>query len=154
MTDGIMSVYEKEETLDRDEALLKYLAHPKKVLVSASFSRGTDLPGDKCRGIIIAKVPWKSLGDRRIASRLEKTESGRLWYMVQAVRDILQSLGRGVRSSDDWCRLWVVDDQFNRIVQMRGLLPDYLKKTIREPEDYMDRGCEEAEKILKQKKEP
>lgn len=138
---GVVSL-ESEETADRDEALARYLEEPGKVLISASFSRGTDLPYAKCRGLIIAKCPWKSIGDRRIKAILEQTESGKMWYLVQCVRDILQSLGRGVRSSDDWCRLWVVDDQFDRIVQYRGLLPDYIKETIREKDDYMHRGPE------------
>jgi Rad3-related DNA helicase len=152
ISDGLF-VEDKEEVFDRDEALENYLNNPGKVLISASLARGTDLPGDACRGIIQAKIPWKSLGDRRIKARLELTESGKIWYLVQAVRDILQSFGRGVRGPDDWCRLWVVDDQFGRIVQMRGLLPEYFKKTIRQPDDYMDRGCNVQEKISKDMKD-
>ncbi len=130
-------VKDEAEQIHRDEALKKFKATPGSVLISASAIRGTDLPDDLCRNLIIAKVPWKSLADRRIRERLEKTESGNMWYMVQAVRDILQALGRGVRHENDWCRNWVVDDQFDRIVRMRGLLPDYALNAIREPGDYM-----------------
>lgn len=132
-------IEDEAENIHRDEALKKFKSTPGSVLISASVIRGTDLPDDLCRNLIIAKVPWKSLADRRIRERLEKTESGNMWYMVQAVRDILQALGRGVRHENDWCRNWVVDDQFDRIVRMRGLLPDYALNAIREPGDYMGR---------------
>jgi hypothetical protein len=129
---------EGAESLKRDEALEAYLAEPGKVIISASFIRGTDLYDDRCRNIIFPKIPFEYLGDRRIAARME-TPEGRLWYLVQAVRKFTQGAGRGMRHSKDWCRIWVLDEQVDRLIKMRGIMNDYLFESFRPVGDYMSR---------------
>ena len=127
------------ETLEKDEALRKYKATPFSVLISASLIRGTDLPDDLGRLLFLAKIPFPYLGDRRIKARLETTKTGQLYYMVQTVREVLQAFGRVIRHSQDWARIFVFDQHFDRIVKMKGLLPDYTIEATRGLGDYLSK---------------
>lgn len=126
-----------EQKLADSDMLAKYLATPGSVLVSARLGRGTDLKDSACRNIILAKVPFPYLGDRRIEARLNRTKTGEVYYMIHTVRELIQYFGRGNRHENDWVRIWVMDESFDRIVKMRGLLPNYFTDTIRNPGDYM-----------------
>lgn len=130
---------EREEKLKKAGKLNEYLRKPGAVLVSARLGRGTDLKDWRCRNIILAKTPYAFLGDRRIKARKEETESGELWYKIKAVREIIQYFGRGMRHEGDWVRIWVMDDTFDGIVSLQGLLPKYFRLSIRPPGDYMSR---------------
>lgn len=96
---------------DREKALARFRALPGAVMVAPSMERGVDLPGDECRVIVIAKIPYLSLGDRQVAARL-RLPGGQRWYETQAVRTLVQATGRGMRSDDDSCVTYVLDKQF------------------------------------------
>lgn len=97
----------------KDMALRRYLGTENAILFSPSMMRGVDLAGDKCRVQIIAKAPFPSLGDKQVSLRLH-LPGGQLWYTVKTVRDVMQMVGRGVRSEDDWCDTYILDQQFTR----------------------------------------
>jgi hypothetical protein len=126
------------ESKKRDSALEAYLAEEGKVLIGASFLRGHDFYGNRCRNIIFPKIPWESMGDRRISALME-TQEGRLWYLVQAVRKFTQGAGRGTRFNEDWCRIWVMDEQVDRLIELRGIMNDYLLESFRKPGDYVSK---------------
>jgi ATP-dependent DNA helicase DinG len=112
---------------EREEVLRKFkeLKGKGPVIVAPSLDTGIDLPGDECRVQIVLKVPWPYLGDRQIAERM-RAEGGRKWYGAKTVRTLVQATGRGVRSKDDWCRTYILDKQFDRIVSEYGrLLPEW-----------------------------
>lgn len=127
---------EKEERLRNNEFVRRYLAQPGSVLISAKVGRGNDFKDWRCRNIILAKVPFPYLGDRRVKTRLEKTESGELAYLIHTVREVEQYFGRGNRHKHDWVRIWCLDDNFDRIVKLRGLLKKGFASSIRHPGDY------------------
>lgn len=117
---------------DRDRALERYRRTPGGVLLAPSMDRGVDLKGDECRVIIVAKVPFPSLGDRQVSSRL-RGQGGQAWYNVQTIRKLVQMTGRGVRGMDDWCNIYVFDAQFVRKIygKSRGLLPGWWRDSVR-----------------------
>jgi ATP-dependent DNA helicase DinG len=96
---------------DRQSVLAQYLAEPASVLFAPSLDRGIDLPDDACRVQIIAKCPFGYLGDRQINARLH-SRNGQEWYTVNAIRDLVQMCGRGVRSETDTCSTYILDSQF------------------------------------------
>lgn len=108
----------------RAEALASYLSDENSVLFAQSMDRGVDLPGDACRVVVVAKVPFPSFGDRRIAART-RLPGGDAWYAVQTVRKIVQMTGRGVRSETDHAISYVLDRQFvvNVWAKNQRLLP-------------------------------
>jgi Rad3-related DNA helicase len=101
------------------------------VLVGPSMGIGVDLPDDRCRVQVIAKVPWGNLGDRQISERLY-SPGGRLWYATECVRDIVQMCGRIVRSKDDWGVTYILDKEFLRMWRdYQGLFPSWWKEGVR-----------------------
>ncbi len=66
---------------------------------------GVDLPDSACRILIIDGLPeYSSLADRIEANALEGTEA----YLARQVQRIEQGMGRGVRSSEDYCVVLLV----------------------------------------------
>lgn len=130
---------EREDKLAKNECLARYLKTPGAVLISAKLGRGTDLYDGRCRNIIIAKTPFPYLGDRRIMARLKTTKSGELYYMIKSVRETVQDIGRGRRHRIDWVRVWIIDDCFDQVASLKGLLPPDLSKSIMRPGDYMSK---------------
>lgn len=113
---------------DKNTVLDKFIRskHPL-VFVSPSSTRGIDLDGDKCRFSIIVKTPYQSLKDKLVNARVYGGGSvGQVWYMSDAAQEIVQAVGRGVRSEDDYCITYILDtNAVNKVVDSRGLFPRY-----------------------------
>lgn len=116
----------RQETLDRfmtsDEPL---------VLISPSMERGVSLEMDLCRFIIVAKAPFLYLGDRIVAARVYGSKIGNAWYAATMLASVLQMTGRGMRSDQDFCESYILDEQFQRVLQKHPkFLPDWWKEAI------------------------
>lgn len=114
------------------EALRRHLATEGGVIVAPSMDRGVDLPDDACRVIVVAKMPYLGLKDRRVSDRMRMRDpDGQLWYTVQNVRSFVQMIGRGVRHEDDWCTTYVIDAEFMKLWrQDRRLLPEWVREAV------------------------
>ena len=86
------------------------------VLISPSLERGVSLDDDLCRFIIIAKMPFLYLGDKIVSRRVYGSKAGNLWYAATALLTVLQMSGRGMRSEKDWCSTYILDEQFERVL--------------------------------------
>lgn len=118
---------------ERDWALEQLRGHPQGVLFAPSMERGINLKGDDCRNVIVAKVPWPNMGDKRVKRRKYQPNprAGQLWYSIQTLRAIIQMTGRGMRSAGDWCRTWILDEQFLRLWRdCRHLLPKWWAEAV------------------------
>ncbi len=101
------------------------------VMLSPSMDRGVDLPGEECRAIVIAKMPYPDLGDPQISTRVYGSPDGNGWYAHKTVSSIIQMAGRGVRSVDDYCDTYILDKQFERIYRdNRRLFPLWFQKAV------------------------
>lgn len=116
---------------ERDYAFDRYKAVDGAVLFAPSMDRGFDFAGDLARVVIIAKVPFMSLGDKQVSRRM-RAPGGEEWYAVQAVRTILQMTGRGVRSAEDSCATYILDKQFatNLYAKNMSLFPRWWRDGI------------------------
>lgn len=124
---------------ERDNALARYRQNKGSVLLAPSMDRGIDLKDNDCRVVIVAKVPFPNLGDRQVGSRLRGV-GGQTWYNVATIRKLVQMTGRGVRSKDDWCRIYILDAQFMRkIWKVKQLLPGWWREavTVGQVHDYL-----------------
>lgn len=125
-------VFTYRNSRDRESAIQGFVRTPGAVLIAPSVDRGVDLPGDLCRWQIIVKVPYLSLGDRQTTERLYNTPDGRIWYQVHVARTIMQMVGRGVRSKEDYCTCYILDSSFLKWYRNYGyLLPKWFKRGIR-----------------------
>jgi len=77
------------------------------ILVSPSVTTGYDFPGDECSYIIVAKVPYPDTRGAVIKARQAEDQS---WTSQLAMETLVQEAGRGTRSAEDRCQVFIVDD--------------------------------------------
>lgn len=121
------------ESSQKESRLATYLSAPNSIMVAPSFDRGIDLPDDKCRVQIVAKIPFGNLRDKQINTRLYGGgRAGKTWYAVTAIRTLVQMCGRGVRHENDWCVTYILDRQFvdNLWAGYKRLIPEWFKAGI------------------------
>ena len=95
------------------------------VLFSPSMKEGVSLEDDMCRFIIVAKQPFPYLGSPQIAARM-KTELGKKWYPWKTACDLIQMTGRGMRSAEDYCSVYLLDSTFENLFrQMKAFWPTW-----------------------------
>jgi len=87
--------------------VIKILKNNKnKILMGPSLLEGLDLKDEWSRFQIFAKVPYLSLSDRFVSTKLKINPE---WYREKAILNILQGTGRSVRSEDDWAVTYILD---------------------------------------------
>ena len=84
------------------------------VLIGAGIKDGVDFKGDKCRFQIIFKIPYPNLGSTQINIRKRQDPS---WYAYQTIMPLMQSYGRGIRDMRDYCTTYVLDRDFERLLE-------------------------------------
>ena len=126
---GLMSHDKK----DRAQALERFKGYSQPIaFISPSMDRGVDLPGDLCRVIIVAKVPYPSLGSPQVKQRLHAFSDGSLWYARRTARTLVQMTGRATRFLGDWSVSYILDEQFGHLVGRSGdLFPSWWRESVR-----------------------
>ena len=98
------------------------------VLVTPSMTEGIDLKGDLSRFQILCKVPYPYLGDKLVQKRMRKWS---WWYPLQTAKTIIQSLGRSIRSADDYAVSYILDSDWDRFYgQQRDMFPESFRDSI------------------------
>ena len=117
----------------REALLEEFKQSPKPlVMMSPTMDRGIDLPYDQCRFIILLKVPYPSLGDKQIASRV-RSKNGNRWYAWTTVCSIVQASMRGMRAIDDSVEIWILDAQFGRFfAKAKNVFPQWWVDALQE----------------------
>lgn len=97
-------------------------------LIGAGLKDGVDFKGDKCRYQILFKVPFPSLGSQQVTIRRRLDPS---WYAYQTVMALMQSYGRGIRDMSDYCKYYILDEDFERLIhEHRDLFNIYFLEAI------------------------
>lgn len=133
----MLRVYDEMESAFRDRVLMQGDLSKMEILIRhkqaiddgeastifglASFAEGVDLPGDYCKHVIIAKIPFAVPDDPVDATRSEWIESrgGNAFYEVMlpgAVLRVVQAAGRLLRTETDSGKVTILD---RRIVTRR-----------------------------------
>lgn len=85
-------------------------AKPPCILVSPAMVEGVDFPDEELRCIIVPKVPFASaVSDPVFKARCKQDPNYRFEC---AALLIVQMIGRGMRSVDDWMEAFITDDHF------------------------------------------
>ncbi len=103
----------------QDTEIIRFKKGEIDLLFSTKTDRGTDLPGDMCRSIVIMKYPYPSLNDPMflVMKRKLGEKAFQEYYRDIAKRDLIQQIGRGLRSMDDWIEVWTPDAQVHRTIR-------------------------------------
>lgn len=99
-----------EKLADWLERFKSYTGGPA-VLITPSGFEGVDLPGDLSRYQIVVKMPFASLGDKRIKVILDTYPD---IYGLMALQKVVQGAGRSVRSKEDHAVTYVLDTAAQR----------------------------------------
>jgi ATP-dependent DNA helicase DinG len=84
-----------------------------KVIMGPSLITGINLQDDHCRFIIFPKIPFPSLNDRFIKTKMNIDPE---WYKLKTIVNILQGAGRGIRSEKDWAITYILDACFGDLL--------------------------------------
>ena len=99
------------------------------ILIGPTLNEGIDLPGDKCRFIIILKVPYPQIKDRLVEAKMHLFPT---WYNYTTSNQIIQGIGRGNRFKDDWCITYILDSCFfNLYMATQDQYPKELQERIK-----------------------
>jgi len=77
------------------------------ILVSPSMATGWDFPDDECRWQVIIKLPYPDSRGNILKAR-SKADKDYTSYIT--MQQLIQACGRGVRTKDDWCETFIIDD--------------------------------------------
>lgn len=96
---------------DREKIIKTHLnSKSPTVLVSPAMSEGISLDDELSRFQIICKIPFPYIGDPVIKKLMEASNK---WYAWKTALLIIQSIGRGVRSIDDYTKTYILDECFS-----------------------------------------
>lgn len=119
--------YEREQ---RDVVIGDFLAGIEArdaVLVAVALNEGYDFKDDICRFQIIVRVPYLVPTDCVNARRALDPR----FYGWRTALALVQVYGRGMRSAEDWCRTYILDERFEDFVQReRDQLPGWFLEAI------------------------
>ncbi len=101
----------------------------KNMLLSPSFMDGIDLPDEKCRWQVLVKVPYPNPKNSRIDFLLNERDDWR-WYYEVTAQKIIQSVGRGIRHKNDYCRYYILDKSFIDVMN-KAYIPEWFQKAIK-----------------------
>ena len=98
------------------------------ILIGPTLVEGIDLPGEQCRFIVILKVPYPTIVDEYVKAKIKLFP---LWYNSVTSNVIIQGIGRGVRSNDDYCTTYILDACFLSLYNStKQQYPEELQKRI------------------------
>ena len=84
---------------------------------------GVDLKDNLARFQIIVKAGYLPLGDNRIKRLFDEDK---VWYTDKMLINLVQACGRGVRSKDDYCNTYIIDQAItDAVIANRAKLPKY-----------------------------
>ena len=124
-------IFRYSKAADRERVLAKFRKTKGGILLAPSMSRGVDLPGEDCDVVVVCKVPWASLGDKQVQARIH-SPGGQTWFVVEAIRELVQMTGRHIRSAEDVGITYILDEQFvqNLWKKSRHLLPGWFREAL------------------------
>lgn len=97
------------------------------VLAASGFWEGADLKDESSRFQIIPAIPRPYWGGQ-VAAR---GKIDPVWYRLQSYSQLIQGLGRSVRSSKDYCSSYVLDMELKKEAQRHdSLLPPWFKEAL------------------------
>jgi len=126
-------VFVYEGTEEKRQVLDMMKMTPGKIIMGPSLTTGLDLRDDFARFAIIAKMPYPSLSDKFVKTKLSINPN---WYKWRTIIEILQSVGRTVRHENDYCDTYILDACLGDLIHSsRKSFPNDFLKRIKIIED-------------------
>lgn len=99
------------------------------VLVAPAMHEGLDLIDDLSRFQIVCKVPFPNqFEDKQLAERMKMDPK---YYEWLTALKLVQSIGRSIRSEDDWAETYIIDQSFQWWYRKnRKILPTWFREAV------------------------
>jgi len=93
------------------------------VFLSVAMDEGISLDDWRARWQVVAKAAYPYLGPeaKRANYRLDELDDW-TWYASTATINFQQAVGRGMRSKDDWCYTYVLDESVTQLLERNSYL--------------------------------
>ncbi|EGQ44281.1 MAG: Rad3-related DNA helicase [Candidatus Nanosalina sp. J07AB43] len=105
----------KQDSDNRMRSLKQWYNSEKQIFMSVSMNEGISLDDDRARWQVLAKASYPFMGDERVNYRVNEMNDWE-WYSNQAIINLQQAVGRGMRSKDDWCISYLLDSSFQSLL--------------------------------------
>jgi len=124
-----MRVLVYEGTEEKRKVLEMLKQDHSKILMGPSLLEGLDLKDEYSRFQIFAKVPYLSLGDKFVKTKLQINPD---WYRWKAIVNVLQGTGRSVRSEEDWASTYILDGSMADLIHKsrKSFPPEFMSRII------------------------
>lgn len=99
-------IFVYEGTAEKRQVLDMLKISKDKILMGPSLTTGIDLADDYARFAIIAKIPYPSLSNKFIKTKMQINPK---WYKWKSIIEILQAIGRTIRHENDYCDTYILD---------------------------------------------
>jgi Rad3-related DNA helicase len=118
------------DSSNKDEMLkMHFESNEPTVIVSPSLSVGVSFDDDRARFQIIAKIPYPSLASQKNKTRQVNNPE---WYAWKTCCSLQQSLGRIIRSNNDYGDTIILDESFSDILKYSSnYIPSYIQESIK-----------------------
>jgi Rad3-related DNA helicase len=125
---GKRYLYREESVTNEDIIKQHVLRTDDTVLVSPSLTMGLDLKGDLGKWQLVIKLPYPSLGNKRI-KKLSDEDIG--WYRMRMLVALVQACGRCTRSVEDESITYILDGLSSKtIINCKDILPKHFLDRI------------------------
>lgn len=123
----------------KTEMLERHANTPGSIIIAPAMHEGIDLKDDLSRFQILCKVPYANyFENKQLAARMQLDKD---YYEYITIMKIIQSVGRSVRSAEDWAYTFIIDQQFDNIYKNNKSFPLWFKEAVtRNLESTVDGG--------------
>jgi Rad3-related DNA helicase len=129
-----MILHDRHDT--RDAVARFRAAGPGAIFVSPSVTTGYDFAGAQCEFQVIAKIPFP---DRRSPVTAARTQHDPRYPAYIAMQELVQAVGRGMRSANDQCETAIFDSNCGWFMrQNRDLAPSWFLAAYEKTETMPD----------------
>ena len=142
--------------VDRNRTLSQWMRDGSQdtVLIAVAMEEGLDLKGELAQWQVILKCPYAGLKDRRVQER-KRMPDGDRWYKMQALRRLLQSFGRVVRSDSDIGWTYILDSTAGELLNEHwDILPEWVQERLKAGRHIAEQGFQRPLAIQTVGKQP
>ena len=114
---------------NKDRQYETFLKSDNGIFIASGMHEGIDLVGSSGRWQVITQVPYPSLADPAVSTRLETDPD---WYAWSSIKALLQASGRICRTPTDYGKTIILDNQFKRLyTKNKDMFPQWYKDAVR-----------------------
>lgn len=121
---------------NKHEMLVEHARRPGSIIIAPAMHEGVDLKDDLSRFQVICKVPYANFHEnKQMAARMEADPN---FYSFITIMKICQSVGRSIRSKDDYADTYIIDGSFKQLYNRnQASFPKWFSESMVTINDYV-----------------